>query len=463
LFSAAIRGLIKVFIEATMPDENLLKYIKEGLAQGRTEEILRPLLLSAGWAQKDIDDAFAFTNGAPTPTIASGSVTSASNIAQAVPAISQPQPQSQSQQPLPRSTSNKKLWIAAGVLVLAVVVAGGWAAYAYFLNPSPQQVLDEMFQNGFSGITSMDNDTMVSLNIQVTAASTTPVSGVASGSGINPYASMLLGGGNANFTIQAESSGTFVVVPDGNRNVDQNMKFGFNTSESGQSVTLSGSGELRVVDGAAYVNISSIPGFGFFNPTSLEGKWIELKADSSTESMAQSITGQPSLTIPSTTLSADDIQKISSAMEQAITITKTLPDETLGGVSNYHYQYAINKPGLQNAMVIAATTAAHAFGQASSTLDASTTAAINASTADFLGAFTTMGGELWIGKSDHYPHQISLALAFSTTTPYGVVNGTVNVTSTHANINGGQTINIPSGAEDITTFLQSALSSSTLR
>lgn len=30
---------------------------------GRTEDVLRPLLLNAGWAQKDIDEAFAFVKG----------------------------------------------------------------------------------------------------------------------------------------------------------------------------------------------------------------------------------------------------------------------------------------------------------------------------------------------------------------------------------------------------------------
>jgi uncharacterized membrane protein YhaH (DUF805 family) len=46
-----------------MPDENLVKYIKDGLAQGRTEDILRPILASAGWAQKDVDDGFNFIKG----------------------------------------------------------------------------------------------------------------------------------------------------------------------------------------------------------------------------------------------------------------------------------------------------------------------------------------------------------------------------------------------------------------
>ena len=44
----------------SMPDENLLKYIKDGLAMGRTEDIIRPLLGAKGYAQKDVDDAFNF-------------------------------------------------------------------------------------------------------------------------------------------------------------------------------------------------------------------------------------------------------------------------------------------------------------------------------------------------------------------------------------------------------------------
>lgn len=43
-----------------MPDKNSVKYIRGELAMGRTEDIFRPLLLNTGWAEKDIDDAFAF-------------------------------------------------------------------------------------------------------------------------------------------------------------------------------------------------------------------------------------------------------------------------------------------------------------------------------------------------------------------------------------------------------------------
>ena len=50
-----------------MPDENLLKYIKDGLAQGRTEDIIRSMLSSAGWAEKDVNEAFIFIHNGGQP------------------------------------------------------------------------------------------------------------------------------------------------------------------------------------------------------------------------------------------------------------------------------------------------------------------------------------------------------------------------------------------------------------
>jgi len=442
---------MKSFIETHMPDENLLKYIKDGLAQGRTEDVIRPLLLSAGWAQKDIDDAFAFVDGAPA-----GSVAPVSTINNVVQEQVQHQPQFQPQRP---PSSKTWRWITAGILVLVIVLIGGWLAYAAFMNPSPQQVLDAMFQNGFSNITSIDNDTQISVNIHIVPASTTASSTFGMQNGINPYAGMLLGGSSSDLSLQAEGSGTVVFVSDNDRDVDQNFKVSVNAGQAGQSMTFALGGDFRSVDGVVYLNLSAVPNVGFFDPSTIEGKWIELQADSSTLGLAQNLSGNPSLTIPSTTISAADIQKIESAAEQAITITKTLSDESIGGVPNYHYQYVINKQGVQNAVLAAATVAAHSFGATSTTLDASTTDAITMGTSEFLGAFTAMGGELWIGTSDHYPHQTTLQLAFSTSTPYGTISGTINVTSTLTNINGGQVISAPAGAEDFQTLMQSALSS----
>jgi uncharacterized membrane protein YhaH (DUF805 family) len=54
-----------------MSNENLVKYIKDGLGQGRSEDVIRPVLLSNGWAQKDIDDAFNFVKAGATTAPAS--------------------------------------------------------------------------------------------------------------------------------------------------------------------------------------------------------------------------------------------------------------------------------------------------------------------------------------------------------------------------------------------------------
>lgn len=46
-----------------VPSEDLLKYIRDGLAQGRSENVIRSMLTSSGWAQKDVDDAFLVVKG----------------------------------------------------------------------------------------------------------------------------------------------------------------------------------------------------------------------------------------------------------------------------------------------------------------------------------------------------------------------------------------------------------------
>lgn len=434
-----------------MADENLVKYIKDGLAQGRTEDILRPLLLAAGWQPQVIDEAFATAKGvaSPAPVASPISVMASTPVSAAdssrAAQISSRQPQG----------GHRWFWTAGVAVAVMAVVGGGWAAYAYFMAPSPQQVLDQMFQSGLSGMTSADNTTMVALDVHLTSASTTVSSNMT-----NPYASMLLDSGGGTFLMQASSSGSFATDSTGSRNVDQHVGVSINVGTTGETFTMTGAGEVRTVDGVTYLNLGTIPNLGIFNLSSLEGKWIKLQADTSTASLAENLIGAPSLSVPSSTLSPADLQKIVAATEQAITITKTLPDETVGGVNDYHYQYVINRQGAQNAAIEIATIAAHSLQGASSTLDASTTASINEGVANFFGAFTSMGGDLWIGKSDHYLHQATLDLAFSTSTPFGNVDGTVGVTNTLSNINGQQAISIPSGAEDIQTVMQSILSAS---
>lgn len=51
-----------------MPDENLVKYIRNESAQGRSENVIRSLLVANGWAEKDVNDAFSFIkNGSAAP------------------------------------------------------------------------------------------------------------------------------------------------------------------------------------------------------------------------------------------------------------------------------------------------------------------------------------------------------------------------------------------------------------
>jgi hypothetical protein len=442
-----------------MPDENLMKYIRDGLAMGRTEDVLRPLLLRAGWAQKDIDDAFVVVHG--------GTIAIAQPVVQPLQSAQLVQPiepmamaSSLSPSPVPR----KKAWMVAALVALVVVVGGGWVAYAYLIPPSPQQVLDAMFQKGIEDINSMDTNTQVSIDVHITPVSSTVPLAANGAPTASSYASLFLGGMPSELGVQIESSGTVVNDAGGNHDTDQHMHFGLTTGGSGQNMSFAINGEGRVVSGVTYLNIATLPNLGFIDVTSFEGKWIKIAADSSTVGMAQNLTGAPSFSVPSTTFSAADVQKISTAAEGLVTITKTLPDETIGGVSNYHYAYSINKDGVENMANTLVAIVNEKIKTVSSTasIDASTTAAINAQVSSTLAVFTSMDGEIWIGKSDHYPHQVTLSLAFTSSTPEsGTVNGTLNATSTLTNINGGQIIEVPPGAEDIQTLFQTMFAAAT--
>lgn len=363
------------------------------------------------------------------------------------------QSQEQTSSYSPRRGFNPKL-IGIVVFLVLFLMAGGAAAYYYVrVAPSSQSVLDAMFKHGFAWVTSEDNTTSISIDVHVVPTSTPAAAGV------NAIAGAVLGGTPSEVVAQANASGTIVFVSGSRRDVDENFGASFSTKGTGQSVTFNLAGEVIVVDNVGYINISAMPSLGFFDPTPFEGKWIKLEADSSTESIAQGFAGGRSLAGATTTISAANIQKIMSAIEGMITITKTLPDDTIGGVPSDHYQYDISKTGVESAALTFATIAQESIDPASSTLDASTTDAITSGTENFLSVFTTMGGELWIGKSDDFPHQGSLTLAFATSTPYGSVNGTLNATTTVTNINGSQTIVAPAGAVDFQTLMQAALSS----
>ena len=459
-----------------MPDENLLKYIRDGLAMGRTEDVLRPLLKRVGWSDEDVNEAFRIVHGgapapasnpaspSPQPTVGEGSMaggTLPSILRSQMQPQLQPQAESMPQQrPVRSAGGGMGKWIAGGAIALVVVAGGAWAAYAYFIPPSPQQVLDAMFQKGFTDINSMNMDMAVATDFMIAPASPASSSPSFQDAAANPfggYASMFLGNGPAEVNVSLDASGTVIVNPGNARSSDENIAAVVAIKKGGQSVSFSGSAEVRAIPDATYFNIASFPNLGFFDTSAFEGKWIELPTTTYDA-------GASSLAIPSSTLSPADAARLTAAAESAIKITKTLPDETIGGVPSYHYAYTIDTAGVDNlidAAVQAGNDMAKQESSTAQTVDASTTAQMKDQANAALAALGSFGGEIWIGKSDHYPHQITFTISFSTSTPaYGSATGTVNVTTTITDINGGQTVTAPANAESFADLFASMIGSS---
>ncbi len=257
-----------------MPDENLLKYIRDGLAMGRTEDVLRTLLARSGWSQGDMDAAFkAVHEGAAAGT---------------------PQSQPQSKPPVPSSPAaftggsgrpgGRKAWTAGLIVGLLVAVGGGWAAYAYFMPPSPQHVLDAMFQKDFTDINSIDSNVAIAADLHITPASSSAsaASSASSAGGSSlGLASLLQGGGDplsaltqmasaqgpSDVHLAFEVNGTEIFAPQNED--DENMSTTIMLSGNGQSMSFTVAGETRTLPDALYMNIASVPSLGLFDPSAI--------------------------------------------------------------------------------------------------------------------------------------------------------------------------------------------------
>ncbi|MBI2064847.1 MAG: hypothetical protein HYT62_02195 [Candidatus Yanofskybacteria bacterium] len=96
-----------------MVDPNLINYIKDSRLQGASDDVIRQVLITAGWQEQQINDAFAFLNlqNAPLPPMPAPVYPSASSL----------QPQTPEQSPKP-NTPLKPRVVSPYSSLLAVVL-----------------------------------------------------------------------------------------------------------------------------------------------------------------------------------------------------------------------------------------------------------------------------------------------------------------------------------------------------
>jgi hypothetical protein len=396
-----------------MPDENLLKYIKDGLAQGRTEDMLRPMLASAGWAQKDVDNAFSFVKTGQMP----------SAVAQPVAGRSIS----------PGRFSGRII----GITIFVVCLLGAGSALAYYYvrsSLSPEQVLNKAF-------VAMQTVKTYSFSINSTSTVQIPTSSltmIGSGNGSNGRVSLI-----------ANASGSMDISD--LTDLKESLVVDVSAS-TGTTPTFGGKVEYIGLDNIYYVKIDEVNLGGpssASNPITAMlqffiGSWFKIDPVALQKTFAADVaTSTLSQIQSSTQLSSEKIQQIKSIAAQypIITVSKTLPDETIDGQDTYHYKLAINEDNLKS--FIAAAYPVVSGQSLSSEQIASMTAAFNDLVVNDL--------EIWIGKKDFLVYKVSGDISVT----QGNAGQSEEMQFSDLNSDYNQPVNIvaPDGAKDVAQII----------
>jgi hypothetical protein len=418
-----------------MAKNELANYVDEKRRAGFSDDAIKTILQNSGFPAEGIAEAFRVAGGvqaktAPTqpaaPAEQSAQVPAAqADSVQRVQTVLRANQEAPTQPaPRPRRTN-----LAAVVAIVGLLIVGGSASayYAYqkFTAPAPAQVIGAMIQNSLTKLASADTTQSASVIVNYGHESS-----AATGTE-NPYASLFLGSGSSTFSVSINASGSFDVSDKTNRKFDEKMLI--TLGGMAENMTMTVGLEVRMIGSKLYAELTNVPNLGFFDPTPIEDKWIEVDAASST----------PGLTVnnpfASATLSQADITSIMEALKEAFQVSKALPDESIDGVPAYHYEYALDKQGLKDFI--------HAV---MNIMPATTTSRLAEAGADgFVDALQDGGGDLVIGKGDLFPREFSIDFSFATTTYGYSVNTQFSATSTYANINAPHDIEAPAGAESL--------------
>jgi len=157
-------------------------------------------------------------------------------------------------------------------------------------------------------------------------------------------------------------------------------------------------------DGVYYLKLDNLPTLDVIDLSIFSGQWLKIDPQKIQEELRGAypslMSGSESNT--SGELTPQQIEQVRAAIKKyrAITVTKTLGDEIISGINCRHYTYAVNKEEAKKLI-----------NEISTIIAAGTGAPGEAGASDWLDDFDTIGGEVWLGKSDYLPYQASLTAA----------------------------------------------------
>jgi hypothetical protein len=418
-----------------MITDQLRDYVKQQLALGVTKDDVKARLVARGWVQNDIEAVLApsVQGTAPSqPSVQSQPLSPFQALAQQPNPEANTQPTVSTQQVSPlkpvstptvmpqvslqaamsasptfaqNSKSSKKIWLAAGLAVVVLLLAGGaWAYYTYYLQ-APERVLVKMLDklaevksSEYSGEIKIETDfskynsySLLPSNNKDNQAQTGKLT--IKFNGISETQVQDLN--------DLKMAASITAVPENMAELNSNLGI-----------------ELRMLGKIMFIKLTEVPNLGLVDLSTIKDQWIRFDFDAMAKQFGAAEKVQEFETQQKAVL-----DKFSQLRQAVITsglfkVAEKLSGETIDGVSTYHYKIILDKDGLQNFF----TQVNKIINESELTTDQQTELETNLSKLASLPA-----GEIWIGKKDYLPRKIY----FENTTPADESTSSTKITVTY--------------------------------
>jgi len=400
-----------------MINQQLLDYIKQQLQQGASREIITNNLISQGWQQSDVNEAFVSINSPISPTPQEN--------------IATQQFSTMSQQPKPRI--NKALLVVISILGI-LIIGGGAFGYFYYLRETPEKVIEKMR-------TRLTEVKTLEYQGEIKAEVTTPD---------------LLGGGNFMQPAQqtpSKKASDFSINFNGKSDVGDlnNSKglFAFNIKTDALKELTQGESvfglEIRTINKVVYVKLNNLPNLGFFDLSAFSNQWIKIDTEAIKKQFGlDKLDEQIKEAQKQQELTPEQTEKLKQIVAQSkvFKVTEKLASEKIEGVDTHHYKFLIDRAELKKLII-----------DISGVVQNKTLT--DKELADFdksLEAIETLDGEIWIGKKDYLPYKVLLTVGIKETTESKTA-GQLTATLLFKNYNKPVQIDIPSPVKSIEEIL----------
>jgi hypothetical protein len=391
-----------------MPNQQLVDYIKLSLERGVDKEQIKKLLLSSGWQEAEVNEAFDFVESLkqqhPLPPLNDNQVYT-QNL--------------QSQTVFQESGKKKNvLFLVVSIFLGILLIGGGVFAYFYYFKETPEKVFEKMMSKigeieKFVKTVESQGEIRVQVEVKAQNDIDKDVNDSFWSRSMNTDMSLVFEGK----TDFVDSKASFVV---------NKLKFSMDPFKiEPNNFALEG----RVIDKNLYLKFNNL-NLGFIDLSFLSNKWIKIDIEE--------IAKEENV----------DFEKIKKSNEEFFKSklfrpTEYLGEEKIDAIKTNHYKFKIDKDEFKRLL----------------SEDGSIKLSEN-EISDIIRDLDKTSGEVWIGKKDYLPYRLKLLTLYERNSENENSSGTSTIDIYFKNYNKPVQIDIPSQSKTIEEVMQELFNSS---